>query len=59
MKVRKNRKRTLTKLRYNKTTTWFIAPILARAAKIQERNDRIRAQVDKMFPDLKGVYVKT
>ena len=58
MKVRTNRKRTLTKLRYNKTTTWFIAPILARAAKIQERNDRIRAQVDKMFPDLKGVYVR-
>lgn len=55
MKVRTNRKKTLTKLCYNKTITWAIAPILARAAKIKERNDRIRAQVDKMFPDLKGV----
>ena len=55
MKVRDNRKKTLTKLRYNKTITWFIAPILARAAKIKERNDRIKAQVDKMFPDLKGI----
>ena len=52
MKVRTNRKKTLTKLRYNKTITWFIAPILARAAKIKERNDRIKAQVDKMFPEL-------
>jgi hypothetical protein len=59
MKVRTNRKRALTKLRYNKTTTWLIAPILERAAKIKERNDRIKAQVDKMFPDMKGVYVRT
>jgi len=55
MKVRTNRKKTLTKLCYNKTTTWLIAPILARAAKIKERNDRIKAQVDKMFPELKGI----
>ena len=55
MKVRTNRKKTLTKLRYNKTITWFLAPILARSAKIKERNDRIKAQVDKMFPDLKGI----
>ena len=59
MKVRDNRKKTLTKLRYNKTITWFITPILERAAKIKERNDRIKAQVDKMFPELKGVYVRT
>ena len=32
-----------------------LAPILARSAKIKERNDRIKAQVDKMFPDLKGI----
>lgn len=55
MKVRTNRKKTLTKLRYNKITTWFLTPILARSAKIKERNDRIKAQVDKMFPDLKGI----
>ena len=55
MKVRNNRKKTLTKLCYNKTITWFLAPILARSAKIKERNDRIKAQVDKMFPDLKGI----
>ena len=52
MKVRTNRKKTLRKLRYNKTITWLIAPILERAAKIKERNDRIKAQVDKMFPEL-------
>jgi hypothetical protein len=59
MKVRTNRKKTLTKLRYNKTRSWFFAPILARSAKLKERNDRIRAQVDKMFPELKGVYDRT
>ena len=55
MKMRTNRRRVLTKLAYNKTITWFLAPILAKSAKIKERNDRIKAQVDKMFPDLKGI----
>jgi hypothetical protein len=41
---------------HNKTITWLIAPIFERAAKIKERNDRIKAQVDKMFPELKGIY---
>jgi hypothetical protein len=59
MKVRTNRKKTLTKLRYNKTITWFLAPILVRAAKIKERNDRINAQVDKAFADLKGIPCPT
>jgi hypothetical protein len=55
MKVRTNRRRTLAKISHNKKSRWFLAPILARSAKIKERNDRIKAQVDKMFPELKGV----
>jgi len=55
MKVRTHRKKVLARLGHNKRIPWLIAPILARAAKIKERNDRIRAQVDKMFPELKGV----
>jgi hypothetical protein len=55
MKVRQHRRRVLTRLGHNKRITWLLAPILARAAKIKERNDRIKAQVDKMFPDLKGI----
>ena len=55
MKARTNRRRILAKLSYNKRIPWLIAPILARAAKIKERNDRIKAQVDKMFPYLKGI----
>jgi hypothetical protein len=55
MKVRTNRRRILVKLSHNKKITWLITPILERAAKIKERNDRIKAQVDKMFPDLKGI----
>ena len=59
MKVRANRRRTLAKLSHNKKSRWFIAPILARAAKIKERNDRIMAMVDKAFPDLKGIPCPT
>jgi hypothetical protein len=55
MKARTNRKRILAKLSHNKRIPWLITPILERAAKIKERNDRIKAQVDKMFPDLKGI----
>jgi hypothetical protein len=52
MKVRTNRKRTLRKLSYNKTRAWLFAPILARSAKLKERNDRIMAMVNKAFPEL-------
>jgi hypothetical protein len=57
MKVRTNRRKILDRLGRNKRITWLIAPILARAAKLKEKNDRIRALVDKAFPDLKGLYV--
>ena len=52
MKVRTNRRRVLAKLSHNNRIKWLIAPILARSAKIYERNQRIKAQVDKMFPEL-------
>jgi hypothetical protein len=52
MKVRQHRRRVLARLGHNNRIKWLIAPILARAAKIKERNDRIKAQVDKMFPEL-------
>lgn len=59
MKARTNRKRILVKLSHNKKITWLITPILERAAKIKERNDRIKAQVDKMFPEQKGIPCPT
>ena len=37
---------------YNKPITWFLAPILARSAKLKQRNDRIMAMVNKAFPEL-------
>jgi hypothetical protein len=52
MKVRTNRRCVLAKLAHNNRVRWLIAPILARSAKIYERNQRIKAQVDKMFPEL-------
>jgi hypothetical protein len=52
MNVRTSRKRVLAKLSHNNRIKWLIAPILARSAKIYERNQRIKTQVDKMFPEL-------
>ena len=52
MKIRTNRRRVLAKLGHNNRIKWLIAPILARAAKIHERNQRIKAKVDQMFPEL-------
>ena len=51
MKVRTNRKRVLAKLAHNKHMTWYLAPVLARAKVIYERNQRIKALVDKAFPE--------
>jgi len=55
MKMRTNRKLVLKKMAYNKTRLWLFAPILARSAKLKEKNDRIMAMLDKSFPELKGI----
>ena len=52
MKVRTNRKRVQVRLAHNRRISWLLAPILARSKVIAERNQRIKAQVDKMFPEL-------
>ncbi len=49
MKVRSNRQRIMCNIAHNNKTTWFLAPILARAKIIYERNQRIKALVDKAF----------
>jgi hypothetical protein len=59
MKARDNRKLVLKKMAYNKTRAWLFAPILARSAKLKERNDRIMAMLDKSFPELKGIPCPT
>jgi len=58
MKIRTNRKRVLGRLSHNSASLWKIAPILARSAKIKERNDRINAMLDKSFPELRGINVR-
>jgi hypothetical protein len=52
MKVRTNRKGVLARLAHNNGVNWMLAPILARAKVIGERNKRIKALVDKAFPEL-------
>ena len=59
MKVRINRKLVLKKMAYNKTRSWLFAPILARSAKLKEKNDRIMAILDKSFPEQKGIPCPT
>jgi len=55
MKMRTNRKLVFKKMAYNKTRLWLFAPILARSAKLKEKNDRITAMLDKSFPELRGI----
>jgi len=49
----------LKKMAYNKTRSWLFAPILARSAKLKEKNDRIMAMLDKSFPEQKGIPCPT
>jgi hypothetical protein len=51
MKIRTNRRRVQARLAHNNRTNWLLAPILARAKVTAERNQRIKALVDKAFPE--------
>lgn len=57
MKVRRNKRYVTARLANNNRVNWMLAPILARAKVIAERNQRIKALVDKAFPELRGVNV--
>lgn len=57
MKVRRNKKCVMARLANNNRVNWLLAPILARAKVIAERNQRVKALVDKAFPELRGVNV--
>jgi hypothetical protein len=58
MRVRRNKKRVMARLANNNRVNWFLAPILARAKVIAERNQRVQALVDKAFPELRGLNVQ-
>jgi hypothetical protein len=49
MKVRTNRHRTLAMMARNKKHSWFVAPFVKQAFINYERNQRIKALVDKAF----------
>ena len=51
MKVRTNKHRVLPRIAHNNRVNWLLVPILARAKVIGERNKRIKALVDKAFPE--------
>jgi len=48
MKVRLNKRRTLSNLRQNKKHRWFVAKCTRGYEKLKERNDRIKLLVDKL-----------
>ena len=50
MKVRTNRHRTLSMMARNKKHAWFVAPFVKQSFINYERNQRIKALVDKAFP---------
>ena len=48
MKVRQNKRRILTNLRWNNLHIWFVAKCIRGHEKIRERNERIKKLVDNM-----------
>ena len=52
MKIRTNRKRVMTRLAYNRRSHWFLAPILKASEEKRIIRERIKAMVDKAFPEL-------
>ena len=59
MKIRTNRRRIMAKIKANNQYHWFVAPFIKSAEQKRITNERIKAMVDKAFPELKGVYVRT
>jgi len=55
MKVRTNRHRIMARIKGNNQYHWFVAPFIKSAEQKRITNEKIKAQVDKMFPDLKGI----
>lgn len=51
MKIRTNRKRVLAKLAHNNHGLWYITPFMVKAEMIRKTNERIRAIIDKTFPE--------
>ena len=51
MKVRTNSKCIQVRIAHNNRVNWLLAPILARAKVIAERNQRIKALIYKSFPE--------
>jgi hypothetical protein len=51
MKVRTNRHRTLAMMARKNKYMWFVAPFVKQAFINYERNQRIKALVDKAFPE--------
>jgi len=52
MKIRTNRKRVLTRLAHNRKYHWFVAPMIKASEEKRIIRERIKAMVDKAFPEL-------
>jgi hypothetical protein len=51
MKVRTNRHRTLAMMARKNKSMWFVAPFVKQAFINYERNQKIKARLDKAFPE--------
>ena len=59
MKVRTNRRRIMAKIKYNKQYIWYVTPFRIKAEMAEKTRQRIREIVDKTFPELRCVNVRT
>jgi len=59
MKVRTNRRQIMARIKENNRYHWFVAPFIKSAEQKRITNEKIKAMVDKAFPDLKGIPCPT
>jgi len=52
LKIRTNRKRVMTRLAHNRKYHWFVAPMIKASEEKRIIRERIKAMVDKAFPEL-------
>jgi hypothetical protein len=59
MKVRKNKHRTMARLHENNQYKWFVTTALKGSEERRIVRERIKARIDKAFPELKGIPCPT
>jgi hypothetical protein len=55
MKVRKNKRFVMARLKHNKQHRWVVMSIIKAGDERRKSREKIQAIIDKQFPELKGI----